>query len=135
MKRKLLFLLSMLLLISIGCTAQTEQGHITGVVLDDEDEPLSGAILSIGELKKNVVADKNGEFSFSDIPENNYTITVKYMGYQTQTLKVNAAKDNAKKTIVHMKSESQSLKEVVAIGKSEARRIREDKLCRSLGSV
>ena len=125
MKRKLLFLLSMLLLISIGSAAQTEQGHITGIVLDDEEEPLPGATLSIGELKKNVVADKNGEFSFSDIPENNYTITVKYMGYQTQTLKVNAAKENSKKTIVHMKSKSQSLKEVVAIGKSEARRIRE----------
>ncbi len=126
MKQKLLFLFSTLLLMSTGVAAQTGSGRIAGVVIDDAgEEPLPGVTLFIEELKRGVVADKHGEFAFSDIPAAAYTLTVKFMGYHTQTLKITAGKDDARKTVIRLKAKSRSLEEVIVTGKSEARRIRE----------
>lgn len=126
MKQKLLFLFSTLLLMSTGVAAQTGSGRIVGVVIDDAgEEPLPGVTLFIEELKRGVVADKHGEFAFSDIPATAYTLTVKFMGYHTQTLKITAGKDDARKTVIRLKAKSRSLEEVIVTGKSEARRIRE----------
>lgn len=126
MKQKLLFLFSTLLLMSTGVAAQTGSGRIAGVVIDDAgEEPLPGVTLFIEELKRGVVADKHGEFAFSDIPATAYTLTVKFMGYHTQTLKITAGKDDARKTVIRLKAKSRSLEEVIVTGKSEARRIRE----------
>ncbi len=126
MKQKLLFLFSTLLLMSTGVAAQTGSGRIAGVVIDDAgEEPLPGVTLFIEELKRGVVADKHGEFAFSDIPATAYTLTVKFMGYHTQTLKITAGKDDARKTVIRLKVKSRSLEEVIVTGKSEARRIRE----------
>lgn len=111
---------------STGVAAQTGSGRIVGVVIDDAgEEPLPGVTLFIEELKRGVVADKHGEFAFSDIPATAYTLTVKFMGYHTQTLKITAGKDDARKTVIRLKAKSRSLEEVIVTGKSEARRIRE----------
>lgn len=111
---------------STGVAAQTGSGRIAGVVIDDAgEEPLPGVTLFIEELKRGVVADKHGEFAFSDIPATAYTLTVKFMGYHTQTLKITAGKDDARKTVIRLKAKSRSLEEVIVTGKSEARRIRE----------
>lgn len=111
---------------STGVAAQTGSGRIAGVVIDDAgEEPLPGVTLFIEELKRGVVADKHGEFAFSDIPATAYTLTVKFMGYHTQTLKITAGKDDARKTVIRLKVKSRSLEEVIVTGKSEARRIRE----------
>lgn len=126
MKQKLLFLFSTLLLMSTGVAAQTGSGRIAGVVIDDAgEEPLPGVTLFVEELKRGVVADRHGEFAFSDIPATAYTLTVKFMGYHTQTLKITAGKDDARKTVIRLKAKSRSLEEVIVTGKSEARRIRE----------
>lgn len=111
---------------STGVAAQTGSGRIAGVVIDDAgEEPLPGVTLFIEELKRGVVADKHGEFAFSDIPATAYTLTVKFMGYHTQTLKITAGKDDARKTVIRLEADSKSLGDVVVTGKSEARRIRE----------
>lgn len=111
---------------STGVAAQTGSGRIAGVVIDDAgEEPLPGVTLFVEELKRGVVADKHGEFAFSDIPATAYTLTVKFMGYHTQTLKITAGKDDARKTVIRLKAKSRSLEEVIVTGKSEARRIRE----------
>lgn len=111
---------------STGVAAQTGSGRIAGVVIDDAgEEPLPGVTLFVEELKRGVVADRHGEFAFSDIPATAYTLTVKFMGYHTQTLKITAGKDDARKTVIRLKAKSRSLEEVIVTGKSEARRIRE----------
>lgn len=126
MKQKVLFSLLILMLMSISVSAQTGGGRIAGVVIDNTDEdPLPGATLFIEELKKGDVTNKYGEFSFSDIPFGTYTFTVKFMGYQTAVQKVTVSKENVKKTIIRLKAEVKSLDEVVVMGKSEARKIRE----------
>lgn len=126
MKQKVLLLFSILILMNTSVFAQTGHERIAGVIIDDSGEdPLPGATIFIEELKKGDVTNKYGEFSFPDIPFGTYTLTVKFMGYYTQTKKVTVSKENVKKTIIRLKAEAKSLDEVVVIGKSEARKIRE----------
>lgn len=126
MKRKFYFLLFALMFVGNGAFAQVREGQITGIVIDNTDEePLTGATVYIEELKKGNIAGKHGEFSFSGIPFGTYTLSVKYIGYHTQASKLTVSKENAKRTIVRLKAEAQSLEEVVIMGKSEARKIRE----------
>ena len=126
MKQKILFSLWALTLMVLSVSAQTEKERITGIVIDyTSEEPLPGATIFIEELKKGDVADKHGEFSFSEVPFGTYTLTVKFMGYQKATQKVTVSNERAKKTIIRLKAEAQLLDEVVVMGKSEARKIRE----------
>ncbi len=126
MKQKVLFYLLILMLMSISVSAQTGGGWIAGVVIDNTGEdPLPGATLFIEELKKGGVADKHGEFSFPDIPFGTYSLTVKFVGYQTSVQTITVSKESVKKAIIRLKAEVKSLDEVVVMGKSEARKIRE----------
>ncbi len=104
MQQKVPFFLLALMFMSISVSAQTG-GQITGLVIDNTSEdPLPGATIFIEELKKGDVADKYGEFSFSDIPFGAYTFTVKFMGYQTVTQKITVSKESAKKAIIRLKA-------------------------------
>lgn len=126
MKQKVIYLFLSLMLMSISVSAQTGGGRITGVVIDDSgEEPLPGTTVFIEELKKGIATDEQGDFSFSDIPTGTYTLTVSFMGYRTQTRKVTVGNERGSKIIIRLKADSKSLDEVVVMGKSEARKIRE----------
>lgn len=126
MKQKVIYLFLSLMLTSISVSAQTGGGRITGVVIDDSgEEPLPGTTIFIEELKKGIATDEQGDFSFSDIPTGTYTLTVSFMGYRTQTRKVTVGNERGSKIIIRLKADSKSLDEVVVMGKSEARKIRE----------
>ena len=126
MKQKVLYLFLSLILMSISVSAQTGGGRITGVVIDDSgEEPLPGTTIFIEELKKGIATNEHGDFSFSDIPTGTYTLTVSFMGYRTQTRKVTVGNERGSKIIIRLKADSKSLDEVVVMGKSEARKIRE----------
>lgn len=126
MKQRVLFFLLILMLMSISVSAQTGGGRIAGVVIDDTgEELLPGATIFIEALRKGDVADKYGEFSFSGIPFGTYSLTVKFMGYHTLVKRVTVSQESGKKIIIRLKAEAKSLDEVVVMGKSEARKIRE----------
>ena len=126
MKQKVLYLFLSLMLMSVSVSAQTGGGRIAGVVIDDSgEEPLPGTTIFIEELKKGIATNEHGDFSFSDIPTGTYTLTVSFMGYRTQTRKVTVGNERGSKIIIRLKADSKSLDEVVVMGKSEARKIRE----------
>lgn len=126
MKQKVFYLFFSLMLISISIYAQTTEAMITGMIIDDfDEEPLVGATIFIEELKKGIMTDKHGEFSFSNIPPSTYTLSVKFMGYHSQTYKITVGKEKDDKIIIRMKAEEKSLKEIIVTGKSEARKIRD----------
>lgn len=126
MKQQVLFFFFTLMLTGISVSAQTGGGRIAGVVIDNAgEEPLPGATIFIEELKKGIVTDGHGEFLLSDVPAATYTLTVRFIGYHTQTRKLTVGKERGKKIIIRLKAEAKSLDEVVVMGKSEARKLRE----------
>src|SRR3546814_14736871 len=60
--------------------AQT--GGIQGKVSDEGQQPLVGASVHIVELNRQAGTDEQGNYSFTDIPDGSYTLTVSYIGYE-----------------------------------------------------
>ncbi|MCB2194956.1 MAG: TonB-dependent receptor [Bacteroidetes bacterium] len=67
---------------------------ITGIVKNEQGEPLIGANVLIKETYKGTATNTKGEFSFSRIKPDNYTIEVSFLGYETKEKEV--SKENLK---------------------------------------
>ncbi len=104
---------------------------ITGRVVDEGSQPLSGASVRIIELNRVVATDANGQFTFANVPQATYTMTVSYIGFATyrETLTVSGASATAN---VVMQSDAQAMDEVVVIGYGTQKR---DELTGSITTV
>lgn len=108
--------------------AQQAQGaeRVVGTVVDANDgTSLIAATVYIRELEQGTITDSQGRFVFTKVPHGTYTIEVKYMGYQTQTLQILIATDKVQPIEIRLEPESHMLEDVVVRAKSEVRRVRE----------
>ncbi|WP_373825926.1 TonB-dependent receptor plug domain-containing protein, partial [Bacteroides heparinolyticus] len=80
---------------------------------------------NIEQLKNGDVAGRNGEFSIGGLNAGTYTATVSYMSYHKQSLTITLRAGETRRLTIRLKPESLSLEEVIVMGKSEARKIRE----------
>ena len=105
---------SFLIFTSSTIVAQTEKTvTIKGIILDGEEEgePLIGGnvILNNGD---GAATDFNGAYSFKTTP-GSYTITFKYIGYQSQNQKVEVAEGETKVINITLMPEANQLDDVV----------------------
>ena len=116
MKRKLLLFFSFFLL----CLNLIEaQNKIIGSIISAEDnEPVVGASVLIKGTTIGTIADLNGNFSLTDVPNSAKTIVVSYIGMKTQEV---AIKPVLK---IILESDTKALDEVVvsAMGISRERK-------------
>ena len=82
-----------------------------GIVIDENGDPVIGASIQVKGTKTGTVTDINGKFQLKNLPAN-ATLTISYVGYQTQTVSVKGQK-NLKITLVEDK---QNLNEIVVVG-------------------
>ncbi len=107
MRQKLLVFI-VVLITSIGAYAQQE---IKGTVVDDNGEPLIGAtVKSTGS--NGAITDLDGNFKLN-VDDKTKTLTVSYIGYKTQTVKLQKGKDTYK---IALQLEENTIKDVVVIG-------------------
>ncbi len=87
MKRKLMLFMTCLV-ISIGLVnAQTTS--VTGTVISEEDGlPVVGASIRITGTDKGTVTDIDGKFSIANVPSSAKTLTISYIGMQTQEVEI-----------------------------------------------
>lgn len=72
-----------------------DPGRIEGFVFDREtSEPVAYAYVFLEEINRTTTAHSDGSFSFRDVPEGEYTLTVQRMGYRTLTQKVELNEDD-----------------------------------------
>ena len=71
-----------------------EEVTITGVVLDAKTaEPIIGAAVMLkADMARGVATDVNGKFTFT-APKDVSELEVSFLGYETQTVKVNKQRD------------------------------------------
>ena len=81
--RKLFYLLS-LLLITLSSAAQSIR--INGRVLNQKNEPIPGASVSVSEINRSFAADVEGRFSVLLEQGKKYTFTVTAVGFQTKAV-------------------------------------------------
>ncbi len=72
----------LILFITLSLTLFSQE-TITGIVKNQNGEPLIGANIVIKETFKGTATNSNGEFRFSKIKPNNYTFIISYLGYKT----------------------------------------------------
>lgn len=90
--------------------AQGTTGYVSGVVIDEEGDPVIGASVMIDGTNKGTVTDVNGQFSLP--VSGGVTLNVMYVGYSQQV--VRAFSGNYIE--VHLEPDNMALNEVVVVG-------------------
>ena len=89
MKRKSVFVWMgfLLILCSLAFSQSKETGAISGTVLDEQNEPLPGATVTISGPNlmgsREFVADAQGQYRFPALPPGEYTIKAQLQGFAT----------------------------------------------------
>lgn len=126
-KWRLLLLCMLISGVSTAIQAQVRM-QVTGTVRTDEGELLSNAsVVALNEKTKysaGVITDSNGVFRFSGLPqEGKYSLSVSYMGFETQQLNSFQLKPGATLTFsVRLVKTVSALTDFVVIGYGTARK-------------
>lgn len=99
-------------------------GRLTGIVTDKDGKPVSGATVSIPDLKTGTVTDANGKYIFTKLPTGAYLVQITYVGYGTFNKRIDLSKTTELNAQL-LPSTIESA-EVVVTGVSKATEIRRD---------
>ena len=112
-------LASLCMLLCIVASSQSfRELTLVGKVLDENGEPLPGALVASADAKRGAMTDVNGDFKMK-LNASDKTVTVSYLGYVAQTVNVDG-KDMV--TILMVPDEKNSLNEAVVIGYGEVKK-------------
>lgn len=80
----------------VNCTALMQaQNTVSGRITDTNNKSLQGVSIFIQELQKGTLSDANGNYSLTNLPNGNVSISFALMGYGTQNKTiVNAQRQN-----------------------------------------
>lgn len=112
-------LLCAFLMMSVMAFAQ--KGSIKGKVLDETNQPLPGASVSIDGTTLGATTDPNGNYTISGVNAGNYTLTAKFIGYAASKQVVTVG-SSVLTVNFGLKSENTSLNEVVVVGYGSQRK-------------
>ncbi len=116
MKQKIFY--AAILFFAAFCTSLAQDVIITGVVTDDADEPLFGAVVMVKDTKTGVTTDFDGSYNIK-APIGS-TLVFSYIGMKTQERKVTA---NSRVIGVKLEIDAQEVEEVVVMGYGSAKKI------------
>lgn len=72
---------------SLFCAAALAGGPLRGKVVDKSTgEPLFGVTIQVEGTANGTVTDLDGNYEIKDTPDGGYSVVVKYIGFQTQTI-------------------------------------------------
>lgn len=83
---------------------------VSGVVVDENGEPIIGATVKVEGTRLGTVTDSNGRYSIA-LPRDRDQLKFSYVGYVTQTRKVNGSTLN-----VTLKEDNSDLRDIVVVG-------------------
>ena len=116
-KWPLTFLILLISVTSSLLNAQTS-GKLSGVVKDENGEPLIGANVLIDGTSQGAATDFEGYYNIINIRAGTYTIIFRYLGYQSQTISnVRISADQTTKLDATLNSEAIVGEEVVVVAK------------------
>ena len=114
-----------ILLFSLAVAGAWGQGTVKGVLFDEsngESVPFANVILD--GTAYGCATDINGFFLINKVPAGQYTLRVRFMGYQEHTEQVTIADRRTVTLTIHLKPSAQMLKTVeITDSKAEERRI------------
>ncbi len=125
----------MLILFSFGF-AYSQESSLKGVVIDEKTgQPIPGATLLLGEVKKDQMTDQDGNFMFSNIKIGKYTLLVSAITYQTKevteveiiaadivnlTISLSKKENVLGEVVISSRAKSESVKSLLTLQKNSA---------------
>lgn len=91
--------------------AQQQRKSISGIVLDENNEPIIGANVVVEGTTNGTITDIDGHFTLENIT-NTSVLHISYIGYLEQRIKV----DGNSSLNILLKEDTQTLEEVVVVG-------------------
>lgn len=98
------------------------QPLISGIVTDENGQPVVAASVRIPQLNKGVQTDGEGRFRIEGVAPGKYTLVVSSLGFAIKELTVQVAADKAATVTVKLQSEVNKLDETVVRGYYETSR-------------
>lgn len=132
---KLFYIIAILLCSSVSFAQTT---IIKGKIMDASDNfSLPGATLRLEQGNRYTISDANGSFEFLNVPAGTYSLTVKYMGYQShsQQITVNGSQEQLQ---ILLQPANQSISEIQIIGdiaRGQARALNQQKNNRNITNI
>lgn len=90
--------------------ATQQDGRVSGVILDQDGNPVIGANVLIKGKKTGTITDLDGKFTLENCPRG-AVLLISYIGYESQEVTVDSPNIN-----VSLKEDTQNLDEVVVVG-------------------
>ncbi|MDQ3843206.1 MAG: SusC/RagA family TonB-linked outer membrane protein, partial [Bacteroidota bacterium] len=106
-----------LLLMTLCCTFPYAQRTITGIITNAENQPVSGANVTVTGTQVATQTDARGNFSIN-VPQGRNTLTITNVGYETQTINI----ANQTTANITLRPTNAALGEVVVVGYGTQRR-------------
>lgn len=101
--------------LTIMAADSPKYGQLKGRILDNEKNPLPGAVVIIDSNKLSAVTDFDGFFSFANLPSGNHNLKVTYIGFLPVSKTIVVSEKSTVDDIV-MSDTSRELNEVVVTG-------------------
>jgi iron complex outermembrane recepter protein len=115
---------ALILLFGIATTANQPvsaktaiENVLSGTVADEENEPLAGATIWIPELERGTTSDPAGQFAMRNLPDGEWTFTVRHVGFQTQQLTIRIPDQYERHIAVTLKADVIMSEELLVIGR------------------
>lgn len=103
--------------LSVSWTSYLAEKNITGIIVDEKNQPMPGVSVSIKGTSKGVSSLSDGKYSIQ-VPSGNSTLVFSFVGYITQEVEVN----NRSKIDIAMQLDNKALDEVVVVGYGEQKK-------------
>ena len=109
------FLVALASSLTIMAADSPKYGQLKGRILDNEKNPLPGAVVIIDGNKLSAVTDLDGFFSFANLLSGNHNLKVTYIGFLPVSKTIVVSEESTVDDIV-MSDTSRELNEVVVTG-------------------
>jgi len=91
-----------------------KEGFLYGKILDDDNNPLTGATIYNEENEVGVITDLDGFYEFK-LPPGKHELEIRYVGYKSQKIEIDIYPDNTLEKNIKLLNYPQ-LKEIVVVG-------------------
>ena len=92
---------------------------ISGKIVNDESQGISGATISLLNTNFETTSDKLGNFTLSNIPAGTYIISISAIGYATENKKLVATQHSDQPLVLHIAYSMRQMDEVVVTAQKQ----------------
>ena len=122
MNRHILFFLLLLSYLCSKAEAQGRYGSMSGQIRDENNEGLPGVNIYIASIERGAATDLDGNFQIHDLVAGSYEVSIRYLSYQTQKLRLQIKASEVTPVSVSLVPEDMKLEEVEVVSE----RLRDD---------